>query len=161
MVSCRQTKWGLLGSDSVRVCAFRAARHCSCSGQSGPLEPSALPHGKDLIKQVERIGVSAGHLPSAYPFLAPTGLASQSDDVLFESSDNGLSDDDDDEQTGDEGQSDRARLSNQQLVDAMGDVKKFRNLYLGMTKKAMSAYEACGKVNSVVRLKADMAALAL
>jgi hypothetical protein len=43
----------------------------------------------------------------------------------------------------------------------MSDVKKFRNLYLSMTKKALLAYEACGKVNSVVRLKADLAALAL
>jgi hypothetical protein len=73
---------------------------------------------------------------------------------LFESSDNGLSDDADVD-TG------RLVLSNKQLAEAMSDVKKFRNLYLGMTKKAMSAYEACGKVNSVVRLKADLAALAL
>jgi hypothetical protein len=43
----------------------------------------------------------------------------------------------------------------------MSNVKKYRNLYLGMTKKAMMAYEACGKVNSVVRLKADLTALAM
>lgn len=109
--------------------------------------------------QVERIGVAANHLPSTYPFLAAAGLATQSDDVLFESSDNGLSDEDDAED--DTIQPERLKLSNKQLVEAMSDVKKFRNLYLGMTKKAMSAYEACGKVNSVIRLKADLAALAL
>lgn len=82
-------------------------------------------------------------------------MISEKDDVLFESSDNGEDDDEDDID------SNRAVLSNKQLVEAMSDVKKFRNLYLGMTKKAMSAYEACGKVNSAVRLKADLAALAM
>lgn len=111
-----------------------------------------------LTYQVERIGVSVGHLPSAYPFLPPSGLAMQTDDVLFESSDNGLSDDGHDAEIAAHA---RPTLSNRQLVDAMGDVKKYQNLYLGMTKKAMLAYEACGKVNSVVRLKADLVALAM
>jgi hypothetical protein len=81
-------------------------------------------------------------------------LIAETDDVLFESSDNGEDSEDDIDST-------RAVLSNRQLVEAMSDVKKFRNLYLGMTKKAMSAYEACGKVNSAIRLKADLVALAM
>lgn len=55
----------------------------------------------------------------------------------------------------------RQAISSLQLVEAMGDVSKFRNIYLTLTKKAIVAYEACGKINSVLRLKADIAGLAL
>lgn len=55
----------------------------------------------------------------------------------------------------------RPTVSNPQLVDAMADVRNYRNLYAILTKRAIVAYEACGKVNSALRLKADLAGLSL
>ncbi|KAK4686207.1 trafficking protein particle complex subunit 10, partial [Tremellales sp. Uapishka_1] len=107
--------------------------------------------------QVERIGVSAGHLPNIYPFSPSTTLVSASDDVLFESSDNGLSDKEDENVASHS----RPSLSNRQILDAQGDRGKFQTLYLSLTKKAVTAYEACGKVNSVIRLKANLTGLAI
>lgn len=78
------------------------------------------------------------------------------DDVLFESSSVDGSDPADEEAV-----APRAGISNHQLTEALGDVQKFRGLYLALTKKAILAYEQCGKANSVIRLKADLAALAL
>ncbi|CAD6587142.1 MAG: hypothetical protein TREMPRED_004669, partial [Tremellales sp. Tagirdzhanova-0007] len=108
--------------------------------------------------QVERIGIASGHLPNVYPFIQSSALVLSSDDVLFESSDNGM---DDDKPAQFDEVPPRMTISNRQLIEAMGDVTKFRNLYLTHTKKAILAYEACGKVNSVLRLKADLAGLAL
>jgi hypothetical protein len=109
-----------------------------------------------LTSQVERIGVATGHLPNAYPFSPLSTIIALTDDVLFESSDAGMSDTADDFSTGS-----RPSLSNKQLLEAMSDVARFRSLYLNLTKKAVIAYESCGKANSVVRLKADLAALAM
>jgi len=85
-------------------------------------------------------------------------MVSTSDDVLFECSDSGV--DNDDNAKVDEPAS-RGTVSNRQLAEAMADVIKFRNLYLTLTKKAIIAYEACCKANSVLRLKTDLAGLAL
>jgi hypothetical protein len=109
-----------------------------------------------LYTQVERIGVAVGHLPNEYPFSPPSKLTTPNEDVLFESSDNGLS------ESGDvEPSTLRPSLSNQQLLNAIEHVDNFRALYFTLTKRTISAYEACGKGNSVVRLKADIAALAM
>jgi len=102
--------------------------------------------------------VACGHLPDIYPFFQSSALINTSDDVLFESSDNGM---DGEAPTGNDEPATRPSVSNQQLVEAMADVIQFRNLYLSLTKKAMMAYEACGKANSVLRLEADLAGLAL
>nr|XP_018266801.1 uncharacterized protein I303_00779 [Kwoniella dejecticola CBS 10117]OBR88959.1 hypothetical protein I303_00779 [Kwoniella dejecticola CBS 10117] len=118
--------------------------------------------------QVERIGVSSGHLPPIYPFnpaSSPYPKLTEEEDVLFESSSNGLSDDEELQHTPTNAQhsspSERPELSNEQLVDAQKDQDNCRSLYLGLTQKTIKAYESCGKVNSVIRLKADLAALAL
>lgn len=108
--------------------------------------------------QVERIAVAAGHLPDQYPFAASKPLVTTQEDVLFESSDNGLSDTED---TPDGIHHELLRLSNPPIVDALSDGAKCQALYVHLTKKAIMAYEACGKINSVVRLKADLAGLAL
>jgi hypothetical protein len=105
---------------------------------------------------VERIGVAVGHLPNAYPFAAASALLTIADDVLFESSETGS--------LPDEGEADshpRQQISNTQLVQAKNDAEVFRELYTTLTKKAILAYEACGKINSIIRLKTDLAALAL
>lgn len=115
--------------------------------------------------QVERVGVACGHLPDSYPFKPASALVGQTDDVLFES----YSAASESEHGGEGGHevevhampSARQHLSNRQFVDAMADQTKFRNLYLSLTKRNIQAYEACGKVHSIVRLKADMVALAL
>jgi len=76
--------------------------------------------------------------------------------VLFESSDNGLSD------TSEEHAAvGRPTLSNPQLLDAIGDGNNFRALYTTLTRRAIVAYDSCNKANSIIRLKADLAALAL
>ncbi|WVR03511.1 hypothetical protein IAU60_000502 [Kwoniella sp. DSM 27419] len=112
--------------------------------------------------QVERIGVSAGHLPPIYPFNPATSpYPPTAQDVLFESSSNGLSDDEDLAHSPEQAQGERPALTNEQLIDAQNDEKNCRALYLSLTRKTIKAYEACGKINSVVRLKADLAALAL
>jgi hypothetical protein len=105
---------------------------------------------------VERIGVAAGHLPNAYPFAASSALLSAADDVLFESSETGSLPDEPEAEV-----HARAKISNAQLVHAMADVTAFRALYISLTEKAILAYEACGKINSLVRLRTDLAALAL
>lgn len=106
--------------------------------------------------KVERLGVAAGHLPDEYPFAAATALLEPTDDVLFESSETGSNPDQPDTEV-----YKRGEISNTQLIEAKRDAVKFRTLYTNLTKKAILAYEACGKVNSVVRLKLDLAALAL
>ena len=78
------------------------------------------------------------------------------DDVLFESSETGSLPDE-----GEKESYPRQQMSNKQLVQAKNDAKVFRELYTTLTKKAILAYEACGKVNSIIRLKTDLAALAL
>ncbi|OCF36173.1 hypothetical protein I316_02045 [Kwoniella heveanensis BCC8398] len=112
--------------------------------------------------QVERIGVSAGHLPPIYPFNpASSPYPSTAQELLFESSSNGLSDDEELALPPQHAQEERPVLSNEQIIEAQRDEGNCRALYLGLTRKTVKAYEACGKVNSVIRLKADLAALAL
>jgi hypothetical protein len=113
------------------------------------------PH-KSSDDQVERIGVAVGHLPNAYPFAASSALLTVAHDVLFESSETGSLPDEGEKET-----YPRQQMSNKQLVQAKTDAKVFRELYTTLTKKAILAYEACGKVNSIIRLKTDLAALAL
>lgn len=84
-------------------------------------------------------------------------MITQPDDVLFESSDAGLSD----TSPEDAPPAPRPSLSNPQLLDAMADAEKFRGMYLSLTRKAVMAYESCGKANSVIRLRTDLAAVAL
>lgn len=110
---------------------------------------------------MERIGVASGHLPDIYPFSHSTSIGPTTDDVLFESSSVGSKDEDDTAAKGADYNDGRPSISNRQLLDAMADVTRFRSLYLSLTKKAIMAYEACGKINSVIRLKADLAGLAL
>ena len=105
--------------------------------------------------QVERIGVAVGHLPNEYPFAQSSAPTLVNDDVLFESSDTGSNDER-------EPQSEiKQNLSSQQLLAAIANKANFLALYTTLTKRAMIAYEACHKANSVIRLKADLAALAL
>jgi hypothetical protein len=114
--------------------------------------------------QVERIGVACGHLPDTYPFSQATAIIPLADDVLFETFDVDMDGSDDPSGPADDIKSSsrpRLTISNPQLLDAQADFAKFRNLYLNLTKRAILAYEACGKANSVIRLKADLAALAL
>ena len=109
-----------------------------------------------LTVQVERMGVAVGHLPNAYPFAASSALLTVADDVLFESSETGSLPDEEQTQA-----HPRQQMSNTQLVQAKNDIEVFRDLYMTLTKKAILAYEACGKVNSIIRLRTDLAALAL
>lgn len=95
-------------------------------------------------------------MPNEYPFAAAAALLEPSDDVLFESSETGS---EPDETPVDPYK--RGEITNAQLIEAKKDAGKFEDLYINFTKKAIMAYEACGKINSVIRLKIDLAALAL
>ena len=105
---------------------------------------------------MERIGVAVGHLPNAYPFAASSALLTAADDVLFESSETGSLPDEGEAET-----HPRQQMSNRQLVEAKNNDSIFRELYTSLTDKAILAYEACAKVNSIIRLRTDLAALAL
>lgn len=98
--------------------------------------------------QAERIGVDVGFLPDRYPFKAATAL--KNSDMLFNKPVDGNT----------PKHADRP-LSNQVFVEALKSKDTFIRLYIDLTNQALQAYEACGKVNSAVRLKADLAALAL
>lgn len=105
--------------------------------------------------------MACGHLPDSYPFSPSTMIIPQSDDVLFETFDADDSEVPEAASTGTAPSRPRSTISNQHLLDAKSDPGRFRNLYLTLTKKAIQAYDACGKANSVIRLKADLVALAL
>lgn len=98
--------------------------------------------------QVERLGVAVGHLPDRYPF-------SRSKDLTPESlqSEEGANDE--------TSSNSRASLSNKTITAAIESKEKFLELYKKLTNEALDAYQACGKGNSAVRLKADLAALAM
>lgn len=97
--------------------------------------------------QAERIGVDVGFLPQTYPFKA--AAAPHNSDMLFSKpAADGVA------------YSDKP-LSNQVFVEALKSKDDYIRLYIDLTNQALQAYEACGKVNSAVRLKADLAALAL
>ncbi len=110
----------------------------------------------ELTTQVERIGVVVNHLPNEYPFAPSSAVVMANDDVLFESSDNGMADENDPEPP-----AQRGSLSNRQLLDAIANKANLQALYATLTKRTIAAYEACNKANSVIRLKADLAALSL
>ncbi|TXT05006.1 hypothetical protein VHUM_03826 [Vanrija humicola] len=104
--------------------------------------------------QVERIGVGAGHLPDRYPFQPTAIVAAPPDAVLFEdSAENG------DGRTPAEIKP-RPTLTNRTIIYALESPEAFKALYADLTRSALSAYEACGKLNSAIRLKVDLAALA-
>lgn len=99
--------------------------------------------------QVERIGVATGYLPDQYPFrrtkslFPPPKVPLGSDDKPLETS------------------TTMPPLSNQTFIAALGSREAYLDLYSKLTTDALEAYAACGKVNSAVRLKTDLAALAL
>lgn len=106
--------------------------------------------------QVERIGVATGKLPDRYPFKAAVDVADADDDVLFASSETGSVVNPDAEPA-----SPRPTLSNQTFVDAIKNTEVYLTLYEELCRRALQAYQACGKINSMIRIKTDLAALAL
>lgn len=150
MVQDRPAERGLFGSNRLRVGSLGAAGYCTGTGELS-VHNRLVP----ADNQVERIGVAVGHLPNEYPFAQSSAPTLVNDDVLFESSDTGSNDER-------EPQSEvKQQLSSQQLLAAIANQANFLALYTTLTKRAMVAYEACHKANSVIRLKADLAALAL
>lgn len=104
--------------------------------------------------QVERIGVGAGHLPNRYPFQPTATVTPAADDVLFEdSAENGDAKEPAETKP-------RPPLTNRTIIYALESPEAFKALYEDLTRSALSAYEACGKLNSAIRLKVDLAALA-
>lgn len=98
--------------------------------------------------QAERIGVVVGFLPDRYPFKSAAAL--KNSDMLFKKT-----------VDGDAPKFADRPLSNPVFVETLKSKDTFTQLYIDLTNQALQAYEACGKVNSAVRLKTDLAALAL
>lgn len=105
--------------------------------------------------QVERIGVASGKLPDRYPFKPAVDVADADDEKLYASSETGSIANPDAEPA-----SPRPELSNQTFVDAIKNTEVYFNLYEELCRQALQAYEACSKVNSTVRIKAGLGALA-
>lgn len=108
--------------------------------------------------QIERIGVMTGNLPNKYPFQPILSL----DGKLSEIS---LKDEDEAQPQSTPKNKDsplpKPPLSNEVLVGALQSQESFLQLFANLTEQALAAYEACGKVNSAVRLKTDLAALSM
>jgi len=100
--------------------------------------------------QVERIGVATGHLPDIYPFSRIKDLAPMPKTPIGE-----------DGQPIPKHAGARPPLSNRTFVAALESQEAYLELYSKLTTDALEAYSACGKGNSAVRLKTDLAALAL
>ncbi|WVN90958.1 uncharacterized protein L203_106203 [Cryptococcus depauperatus CBS 7841] len=106
--------------------------------------------------QVERLGVSLGHLPNAYPFQPPsTLLPFQQSSILFDEA--SVSSSVPPSPTVPR----RQRISNNLLSESISDHAKFLELYKDLTDKAQKAHVKFGKIGSSIRLKADLSALAL
>lgn len=108
-----------------------------------------------LIRQVERIGVFAGHLPKAFPFAPPTSLLPPTDDVLFDGSDGASS-------VGGDVNSEsptRSMISSRELLEAMADKTLFDELYTALTERVLEAYDACGRRRQASRLRGSLAAM--
>jgi hypothetical protein len=99
--------------------------------------------------QVERIGVESGHLPDQYPFRRTRNIAKLKTGLGADGSDIQHS------------PGSQPPLSNQTFVNALESQEAYLELYSKLTTDALEAYSACGKGNSAIRLKADLAALAL
>lgn len=105
--------------------------------------------------QVERIGTATGKLPDRYPFKAAMDVADGDDERLYASSETGSVADPDTDPA-----SPRPTLSNQTFVDALKSTEVYFNLYEELCRQALQAYQACSKVNSMIRIKSGLAALA-
>lgn len=105
--------------------------------------------------QVERIGVATGKLPDRYPYKAAVDVADADDEKLYAASETGSIVNPDAEPA-----SPRPGLSNQTFMDAIKSEEIFFNLYEDYSRQALQAYQACGKVNSMIRIKTGLAALA-
>ncbi|BEI79882.1 hypothetical protein CcaverHIS002_0104110 [Cutaneotrichosporon cavernicola] len=105
--------------------------------------------------QVERIGVATGKLPDRYPYKAAVDVADSDDEKLYAASETGSIVNPDAEPA-----SPRPVLSNQTFMDAIKNEEVFFNLYEDYSRQALQAYQACGKVNSMIRIKMGLAALA-
>ncbi|TYJ56733.1 hypothetical protein B9479_002503 [Cryptococcus floricola] len=105
--------------------------------------------------QVERLGVSIGHLPNEYPFQQPAPpQQSRSGDVLFE-------DPSEISQPPSPVKSNRPELSNPILLPAIASQADFIPLYRDLTIQAIEAYEKCNKRASAIRPKTDLVAVSL
>ncbi|CAK9779681.1 hypothetical protein CC85DRAFT_273697 [Cutaneotrichosporon oleaginosum] len=106
--------------------------------------------------QVERIGVATGKLPDRYPYKAAADVSEADDEKLYAASETGSIVNPDADPA-----SPRPALSNQTFMDAIKNEEVFFNLYEDYSRQALQAYQSCGKVNSMIRIKTGLAALAL
>lgn len=94
-------------------------------------------------KQLDKIGIGAGHLPPAHPFSMSLNETRQS---------NG---------TGGAVKQgvERPPVSRQDLLGAIQDEEKFDRLYTDVTNRAIQAYQTSGRKRCSLKLHASLAAL--
>ncbi|KIR55035.1 hypothetical protein I315_02272 [Cryptococcus gattii Ru294] len=111
--------------------------------------------------QVEHLGVSSGHLPSAYPFQPPSAPQPASSDVLFDEASLVSSSPSSPVVPTDSSSTSRPQISNSILQAAMADRSNFFALYRDLTLKVIAAYRKCAKNLSCIRPLANLLGLAV
>ncbi|XAO26570.1 hypothetical protein I312_105407 [Cryptococcus bacillisporus CA1280] len=111
--------------------------------------------------QVEHLGVSSGHLPSAYPFQPPSAPQPASSDVLFDEASLVSSSPSSPVVPTDSSSTSRPQISNSILQAATADRSNFFALYRDLTLKVIAAYRKCAKNLSCIRPLTNLLGLAV
>ncbi|BGP18137.1 hypothetical protein JCM10213v2_006192 [Rhodosporidiobolus nylandii] len=94
-------------------------------------------------KQLDKIGMSAGHLPTTHPFAMSLNEISPSTASTASAA----------------APSSRPSVSRQDLLDAIAEQGAFDQLYVGLTRRAIQAYQASTRKRCALKLHASLAAL--
>lgn len=95
-------------------------------------------------KQLDRIGISVGHLPNAAPF--SLSLPKQSDKSKSGSSKNGAS-------------TSTEKITRQEIVDALASKEVFDLRYTTLTERALAGWVSSGRKRNVLRLRSALASI--
>jgi len=96
-------------------------------------------------KQLDKIGIGAGHLPPVHPFSMSLNESLGGVSGAIPPA------------TG--GAADRPPVSRQDLLDAIADEDAFDKLYVDVTNRAIHAYQSSGRRRCSLKLHASLAAL--
>lgn len=115
-------------------------------------------------RQLDKIGMSEGHLPRAYPFLlsSPLEVSRRSRDLPPLPSDAQTDSDVSAEEKGKGGKKGKvARISRQELLDAIDNRHLFDLHYVALTERVIAGCISAGRRRNVLRLRGVLASLDL
>lgn len=95
-------------------------------------------------KQLDKIGIGAGHLPPIHPFSMSLNESLGAGSGAISPS---------------AGASDRPPVSRQDLLDAIADEEAFDKLYVDVTNRTIHAYQSSGRRRCSLKMHASLAAL--